>query len=112
MVLQNDFIGFGISTAILSITLPFIIFMIFTVVTVMMTFIGFIIIEGTIITVASVFFFGFLGVMVMASLFIGSVFLTGYFGFSHIYDLIFPGHRIAFQLKNTKLKNIYQQKEQ
>lgn len=45
---RHPFLAFGLSAAFLSITLPFIVFMMFTIVTVMMTFTGFVIVEGNI----------------------------------------------------------------
>lgn len=43
---RHPFLAFGLSAAFLSVTLPFIVFMMFTIVTVMMTFTGFVIVEG------------------------------------------------------------------
>ena len=43
---RHPFLAFGMSICILAMTLPFIIFMIFAITTVIMTFTGFVIIEG------------------------------------------------------------------
>ncbi|KAG4078269.1 hypothetical protein HA402_012979 [Bradysia odoriphaga] len=87
---KHPFLAFGISALIISITLPFIIFLIFAIATVIMTFFGFVIVEGTLITIASVLLFGFLGSVVILFVLFGSVLLAGYFGFMQIYDLIYP----------------------
>lgn len=107
---KHPFLAFGASVLIISITLPFIIFLIFAIVTVIVTFFGFVIVEGkniflnhfhqqteqychfvgTLITVASVALFGFLGAVVILFLLFGSVIMAGYFGFMQIYDLVYP----------------------
>lgn len=43
---RHPFLAFGMSMCVLSCALPFIIFMIFAIATVIMTFTGFVIIEG------------------------------------------------------------------
>lgn len=43
---KHPFIAFGMSICVLSCALPFIIFMVFAIATVIMTFTGFVIIEG------------------------------------------------------------------
>lgn len=43
---RHPFIAFGMSICVLSCALPFIIFMVFAIATVIMTFTGFVIIEG------------------------------------------------------------------
>lgn len=43
---RHPFLAFGASALIISITLPFIIFMIFAIATVILTFFGFVIVEG------------------------------------------------------------------
>lgn len=39
---------------------------------------------------ASVLLFGFLGVVLLVSIFFGIVILAGYFGFIHVYDMLRP----------------------
>lgn len=115
---KHPFLAFGASALIISVTLPFIIFMVFAIGTVILTFFGFVIvegmcwkrilrnyfvinrkilkknrfrlIEGTLITIASVLLFGFLGAVVIMFLLFGSVLMAGYFGFMQIYDLFYP----------------------
>lgn len=43
---RHPFLAFGASALIISITLPFIIFLIFAIATVILTFFGFVIVEG------------------------------------------------------------------
>lgn len=46
-----------------------------------------IIISGTLITIASVILFGFIGCIVIVMLFFGAILTAGYFGFLRIYDI-------------------------
>lgn len=110
---RHPYLALGVSAGILSFALPFIIFMVFAIATVILTFTGFVIVEGfvslndlyvyflidvtnflfllgTLITMASVLLFGFLGVVLLVSLFFGIVVLAGYFGFIHVYDMLRP----------------------
>lgn len=103
---KHPILAFGISAATLSIALPFLIFTLFALATILMTFTGFVVIEGTmgslmfyalsvnviliagtLITIASVLLFGFLGSAIIILLFFGGVIVAGYFGFMHIYGL-------------------------
>jgi len=91
---RHPFLAFGMSICILSCALPFIIFMVFAIATVIMTFTGFVIIEGTLITIASALLFGFLGAVILFFLFFGFVFMAGYFGLLQIYEIIdYPNKR-------------------
>lgn len=123
---RHPFLAFGMSMCVLSCALPFIVFMVFAIATVLMTFTGFVIIEGkfqqqietfaksepkciicfcsgsltatgTLITIASALLFGFLGAVILFFLFFGFVMLAGYFGLMQIYDIVdYPGKRRAF----------------
>lgn len=92
----HPFLAFTVSICFLSFALPFIIFMIFAIATVIMTFTGFVIIEGTLISIASALLFGFLGAVILFFLFTGFVILSGYFGLLQMYDFIdYPNKRRA-----------------
>ncbi|XP_031628929.1 uncharacterized protein LOC116344490 [Contarinia nasturtii] len=93
---RHPFLAFGMSICVLSCALPFIIFMIFAIATVIMTFTSFVIIEGTLITMASALLFGFLGAVIIFFLFFGFVMMAGYFGLVQIYELLdYPNKRRA-----------------
>lgn len=93
---RHPFLAFGMSICFLSFALPFIIFMIFAIATVIMTFTGFVIIEGTLISIASALLFGFLGAVILFFLFFGFVILSGYFGLLQIYEFLdYPNKRRA-----------------
>lgn len=115
---RHPFLAFGMSMCVLSCALPFIIFMVFAIATVIMTFTGFVIIEGkwllncvrttfwvalsfdiqhtpffvlplgTLITLASALLFGFLGAVILFFLFFTFVMMAGYFGLVQIYELV------------------------
>ncbi|XP_055298538.1 uncharacterized protein LOC129566524 [Sitodiplosis mosellana] len=93
---RHPFLAFGMSMCVLSCALPFIIFMIFAIATVIMTFTSFVIIEGTLITMASALLFGFLGAVILFFFFFGFVMMAGYFGLVQIYELLdYPNKRRA-----------------
>jgi len=86
---RHPFLAFGMSMFFLSFALPFIIFMIFAIATVIMTFTGFVIIESLL--------FSFLGAVLMFFLFFGFVLISGYFGILQIYELIdYPNKKARY----------------
>ncbi|KAL5275819.1 hypothetical protein ACFFRR_001576 [Megaselia abdita] len=84
---KHPYWALGITITLASILLPFLIILAFGISTIVMTFTGFILIEGTLITIASVLLFGVLGALMIIFLFFGGLTLAGYLGFVHIYDL-------------------------
>jgi hypothetical protein len=82
----HPFLALCIAVCLITITLPFLIFSVFAVTTALMTFAGFVLVEGTLITVASVLLFGFLGCVFMALVVFGGLFTIGYFGLCSSFD--------------------------
>jgi Promethin len=77
---QHPFIALAIAVTLITMTLPFLIFTLFAVTTALMTFAGFVLVEGTLITMASILLFGFLGCVSMVLVLFGGLFIVGYFG--------------------------------
>ncbi|XP_055615475.1 uncharacterized protein LOC129761750 [Toxorhynchites rutilus septentrionalis] len=97
-------LALSIAAVVFIMTLPFVIFIFFTLTTAVLTFSSFIFIEGTLITVASMLMVGFLiGVFFLAA-FVGSLFLMGYFGISKVFDCLTrqgPGNDASPQVETA-----------
>lgn len=68
--------------------IPIVMFVIFAILSVILTFTGFIIIEGTILTIGSVLLCGFLLGMLLVMLALAATIGVAYFGFMEIYGLL------------------------
>lgn len=88
---RHPMLTFVLIAAFVCIALPCIAFFVFAAATVIMTFMGFVLIEGTLISIASILLFAFLGSMVLMLIVFGGLALLGYTGFMHFYDQLFPG---------------------
>ncbi|XP_055843665.1 uncharacterized protein LOC129910347 [Episyrphus balteatus] len=84
---QYPFAALSVMLGFLVIFLPFTILLAFGLSTMAITFTGFMLLEGTLLTIASILLFGCLGAILLVFLFFGILTLIGYFGFAHIYDL-------------------------
>ncbi|XP_053678498.1 uncharacterized protein LOC128728873 [Anopheles nili] len=83
---QYPILALGVAIVIFTFTLPFLVFIFFTMTTAVMAFTGFVLIEGALITAASMMLVSLLiGVFLMFGI-VGLMFLTGYFGVSRIYE--------------------------
>uniref|UniRef100_A0A182JHM4 Uncharacterized protein n=1 Tax=Anopheles atroparvus TaxID=41427 RepID=A0A182JHM4_ANOAO len=83
---QYPILALGVAIVIFTFTLPFLVFIFFTMTTAVMAFTGFVLIEGALITAASVMLVSLLiGVFLMIAI-IGLMFLTGYYGMSRMYE--------------------------
>lgn len=77
------------------VALPVVLFMLFAVATIMMTFTGFVIVEGTLITVASVMLFAFLAGLLVVSAFAGAAVMAAYVAFTFVGETLFPGRSVG-----------------
>ncbi|XP_055909205.1 uncharacterized protein LOC129944071 [Eupeodes corollae] len=84
---KYPFVALSAVLGFLVIFLPFLVLMAFGLSTMAITFTGFMLLEGTLLTIASILLFGCLGAILLVFLFFGILMLAGYFGFVHIYDL-------------------------
>lgn len=88
---RHQVLTFILVLTFVCIALPCIAFFVFATATVIMTFMGFVVIEGTLISIASILLFAFLGSMLLMLVVFGGLALLGYTGFMHFYDQLFPG---------------------
>uniref|UniRef100_A0AAG5DX59 Uncharacterized protein n=1 Tax=Anopheles atroparvus TaxID=41427 RepID=A0AAG5DX59_ANOAO len=94
---QYPILALGVAIVIFTFTLPFLVFIFFTMTTAVMAFTGFVLIEGALITAASVMLVSLLiGVFLMIAI-IGLMFLTGYYGMSRMYE-----YTNKFNLENVR----------
>uniref|UniRef100_A0A182VFU9 Uncharacterized protein n=1 Tax=Anopheles merus TaxID=30066 RepID=A0A182VFU9_ANOME len=85
---QYPILALAVAIVIFVFTLPFLVFIFFTMTTAVMAFTGFVLIEGALITAASVMLVSLLiGVFLMMAI-VGLMFLTGYFGISRVYECV------------------------
>uniref|UniRef100_A0A182QTJ6 Uncharacterized protein n=1 Tax=Anopheles farauti TaxID=69004 RepID=A0A182QTJ6_9DIPT len=83
---QYPLLALAVAIVIFTFTLPFLVFIFFTMTTAVMAFTGFVLIEGALITAASVMLVSLLvGVFLMIAI-VGLMFLVGYFAVSRAYD--------------------------
>ncbi|XP_069672438.1 lipid droplet assembly factor 1-B [Periplaneta americana] len=68
--------------------IPILMFVVFAVISVILTFTGFIVIEGTILTIGSVVLCGFLLGMVVVMIALAATIGVAYFGFMEVYGLL------------------------
>lgn len=87
LIAKHPFLALFFSGILLLLLLPFLIFSVFALATAALTLTGFVVFEGTLITVASIILFGFIGCTLFVILFFGLVIIAGYFGFLKIYDI-------------------------
>uniref|UniRef100_A0A182W5K0 Uncharacterized protein n=1 Tax=Anopheles minimus TaxID=112268 RepID=A0A182W5K0_9DIPT len=83
---QYPILALAVAIVIFTFTLPFLVFIFFTMTTAVMAFTGFVLIEGALITAASVMLVSLLiGVFLIMAI-VGLMFLTGYLGISRVYE--------------------------
>lgn len=95
---RHPFLSLALSGLFIILSLPFILFTMFAVTTAIITFMGFIMVEGTLITIATVLLFSFVGCFMIMLLFFSGAVLTGYFGFLQIQEIF-----TAKQKKNRRI---------
>ncbi|KAJ6635517.1 hypothetical protein Bhyg_14103 [Pseudolycoriella hygida] len=105
-VAKHPFIAFLCSTIILSISMPFIIYLVFCMATVIFTFFGFVVLEGTLIIIASVFLFFFLGAVVFLFVMLASVVTATYLAYMEIFDLLNPRKTIIKRRRVPRIQLI------
>ncbi|KFB38933.1 AGAP001040-PA-like protein [Anopheles sinensis] len=94
---EYPLLALGVAIVIFTFTLPFLVFIFFTMTTAVMAFTGFVLIEGALITAASVMLVSLLiGVFLMVAI-IGMIFLTGYYSMSRMYE-----YTNKFNLENVR----------
>lgn len=98
---RHQVLTFILISAFVCIALPCIAFFVFAAATVIMTFMGFVLIEGTLISIASILLFAFLGSMFLMLVVFGGLALLGYTGFMHFYDQLCPGDPPVFVRKHV-----------
>ncbi|XP_053662970.1 uncharacterized protein LOC128712096 [Anopheles marshallii] len=85
---QYPILALAVAIVIFTFTLPFLVFIFFTMTTAVMAFTGFVLIEGALITAASVMLVSLLiGVFLMMAI-VGLMFLSGYLGISRVYECL------------------------
>ncbi|XP_055390170.1 uncharacterized protein LOC129619110 [Condylostylus longicornis] len=87
MSAKHPYLALVVSVLIATFVLPFLIIFGFALLVVILTFTGFILIEGTLITIVSVLLFGCLAAVLLVLLFFGGLTLASYLGFMHVFDL-------------------------
>ncbi|XP_309239.4 uncharacterized protein LOC1270533 [Anopheles gambiae] len=85
---QYPILALAVAIVIFVFTLPFLVFIFFTMTTAVMAFTGFVLIEGALITAASVMLVSLLIGVFLMMVIVGLMFLTGYFGISRVYECV------------------------
>lgn len=85
----------GIGIVCLFLSMPFILFVLFAMCTLMVTFTGFLIVEGALITFASVLLFTFVGAMLLTGICGATAVTAAYFGCHFVYRMVDYHRRTA-----------------
>ncbi|XP_065363910.1 uncharacterized protein Ldaf1 [Calliphora vicina] len=88
-------------------SLPVLLFVAFVLSTVAMTFTGFLVLEGTLLTILTMIMIGLLGAIVIVLLFFALVGVATYFGVAHVYDMYG-----STETQRTNLRNVMQRNGQ
>lgn len=85
----------GIGVVCLFLSMPFIMFVLFAMCTLMVTFTGFLIVEGALITFASVLLFSFVGAVVLTGICGATAVTAAYFGCHFLYRIVDYHRKVA-----------------
>ncbi|XP_050080766.1 uncharacterized protein LOC126568312 [Anopheles maculipalpis] len=85
---QYPILALAVAIAIFTLTLPFLVFVFFTMTTAVVAFTGFIMIEGALIMAASVMLVSLLIGVFLVMAILGLIFLTGCLGISRAYECV------------------------
>ncbi|XP_023709227.1 uncharacterized protein LOC111865429 [Cryptotermes secundus] len=109
-LVQHPIMALFLISVALCCGIPVLMFVLFAVLTVVLTFAGFIVVEGTILTVGSVLLCGFLLGMLVVMLTLAATVGVAYFGFMEIYGLLHShpeNSPVSHYLSSTVLKPDY-----
>lgn len=87
----------GIAIVCLFLSMPFIMFALFAMCTLMVTFTGFLIVEGALITFASVLLFSFVGAVLLTGICGATAVTAAYFGCHFVYRMVDYHRRSAVE---------------
>ncbi|XP_023299030.2 uncharacterized protein LOC111681475 [Lucilia cuprina] len=103
---QHPHLAICLLAAGLVASLPVLLFMAFALSTIVMTFTGFLVLEGTLLTILTMIMLGLLGAVGIVLIFFALVGVTTYLGVSQVYDMYG-----STETERTNLRNVMQRND-